>query len=145
MSSVLSSFVLRSQRTLLASTLLLSIPLLKRLWSLLSSPRRIRDSRSSEHWTAAATKASAKDLTKAELNSVGTSAALTETSVVTAELFRSILFEELKSIRETLGDARFEGGRFAEAAGLFDAMSTGEECEEFLTIPAYERILTRTT
>ena len=86
MSSVLPSFVLRSQRTLLASTLLLSIPLLKRLWSLLSSPRRIRDSRSSEHWTAAATKASAKDLTKAELNSVGTSAALTETSVVTAEL-----------------------------------------------------------
>ncbi len=65
--------------------------------------------------------------------------------VVTAELFRSILFEELKSIRETLGDARFEGGRFAEAAGLFDAMSTGEECEDFLTIPAYERILTRTT
>jgi len=70
-------------------------------------------------------------------------AELEDGRVVTPELFRSVLFEELRSIREALGDARFEGGRFAEAAGLFDAMTTAEECEEFLTLPAYQRILTR--
>jgi len=63
--------------------------------------------------------------------------------VVTDEIFRNILHEELNSIRVALGNSRFDGGHFAEAAGLFDAMSTSETCEEFLTIPAYERLVTR--
>jgi malate synthase len=71
-------------------------------------------------------------------------AELDDGRVVTAELFRSVLFEELKSIREALGNDRFEGGRFAEAAGIFDALSTADECEEFLTLPAYERLISRT-
>jgi malate synthase len=71
-------------------------------------------------------------------------AQLSDGRTITAELFRSVLFEELKAIRQALGDDRFEGGHFAEAAGLFDAMSTADDCADFLTIPAYERLIRHT-
>jgi len=35
---------------------------------------------------------------------------------------------------------RSTGGRFREAANLFDRMSTSEVFEEFLTLPAYESL-----
>ncbi|MCB9897171.1 MAG: malate synthase A [Planctomycetes bacterium] len=61
---------------------------------------------------------------------------------VTAELFRDVLAEELELIRAELGAKRYDGGHFADAAELFERMSTSERCEEFLTLPAYEKILT---
>jgi malate synthase len=60
---------------------------------------------------------------------------------VTTDLFRQILAEELDEIRASMDDAEFTDGRFSEAADLFDAMSTSTECEEFLTLPAYDHIL----
>ena len=39
-----------------------------------------------------------------------------------------------------VGDARYESGRFAAAAELFDRLSTAPKFEEFLTIPAYEAL-----
>ncbi len=40
-------------------------------------------------------------------------------------------------MREEVGDARFDAGRFAEARALFERLSTAERFEEFLTVPAY--------
>ena len=38
-----------------------------------------------------------------------------------------------------LGPA-YEGGRYEEAADLFDQITTSDEFVEFLTLPAYSRI-----
>jgi malate synthase len=70
-------------------------------------------------------------------------AALSDGRVVTPELFRQVLAEELAQIRQDLGDERFEKGRFAEATELFERLSTAEQCEDFLTLPAYELLLGR--
>ncbi len=60
---------------------------------------------------------------------------------VTAALFNSILPEELARIRTEVGDARYAAGRFDEAATLFARLSLAERFEEFLTLPAYDRLL----
>jgi malate synthase len=69
-------------------------------------------------------------------------ASLDDGTRVTADLVKSVLDEQMASIREAAGDDRWNAGRFDEAAELFLAMSTAERCEEFLTLPAYDRILT---
>jgi malate synthase len=58
--------------------------------------------------------------------------------VVTAELFTAVLDEEMAALKATLPTGAFEGGRFAEAIGLFSEMSLADEFEEFLTLPAYD-------
>ena len=58
------------------------------------------------------------------------------------QLFRHGLLtvEKLDQVmREELGDAT--GGAFSEAKTLFRALSTAEQFEEFLTLPAYQRLL----
>ena len=57
---------------------------------------------------------------------------------VTLELFRELMDEELKKIREAIGDERFAEGNFELAARLFDDIIANEELEEFLTLRAYE-------
>jgi malate synthase len=52
---------------------------------------------------------------------------------VTRELFASVLDEEAGRLG---GD-----GRFPEAKALFETLSTASDLEEFLTLPAYERLL----
>jgi malate synthase len=56
---------------------------------------------------------------------------------VTAARFARVVEEEMARIRAEVGDARFEGGRFAEARALFERLSVAERFEEFLTVPAY--------
>ena len=56
---------------------------------------------------------------------------------VTPELFKTLLDEEMAALKQTLG-APYETGRFAEAIKLFADISLSSECEEFLTLPAYE-------
>ncbi|MFY9549715.1 MAG: malate synthase A, partial [Thermoanaerobaculia bacterium] len=51
--------------------------------------------------------------------------------------------EELARIREQVGEDAWRAGRHEKAAGLFDALATSEELQDFLTLPAYEE-LTRT-
>ncbi len=65
-------------------------------------------------------------------------AQLKDKRTVTRELVLQILDEELEGIRKSLGDARYYGGRFAEAAGMFARMSTASNCSDFLTLPAYD-------
>jgi malate synthase len=57
---------------------------------------------------------------------------------VTCELFRKMTAEELGKIREDLGPAAYDAGRFGLAAEIFDRLSTADELAEFLTLPAYE-------
>jgi malate synthase len=67
-------------------------------------------------------------------------AALEDGRPLTAARFRQLLDEELAKLRSALGP-RYDQGRFAEARSLFDRMSTSEEFEEFLTLPAYDELL----
>lgn len=60
---------------------------------------------------------------------------------VTPELFREVLEDEMNKLRETLGDERWTSGHFDEAIKIFDDMATAEECEEFLTLPAYKLLV----
>ncbi len=57
---------------------------------------------------------------------------------VTTDRFARIVDEEMQRIRREVGDARFQGGRFAQARDLFVRMSTTPQFEEFLTLPAYD-------
>ncbi|NWF69621.1 MAG: malate synthase A [Chloroflexi bacterium] len=57
---------------------------------------------------------------------------------VTPDLFDRLLREELVSIREEIGAARYDSGNFALASRLFSEMSKSATFVEFLTLPAYE-------
>lgn len=50
--------------------------------------------------------------------------------------------EEMHKLAEALGE-RFEEGRFPEARELFQKVAVDPEFEDFLTVPAYDRIVTR--
>ncbi|MGH7673975.1 MAG: malate synthase A, partial [Gemmatimonadales bacterium] len=65
-------------------------------------------------------------------------ARLTDGRTVTPELVRRAMAEELEKLRQTMGPARFDGGKFDLAARLFDDMMTGAEFPEFLTLVAYD-------
>jgi malate synthase len=59
---------------------------------------------------------------------------------VTAELVRHTMVDELGKLREQLGPARFDSGKFDLASKLFDQMMTGTDFQEFLTTVAYDYI-----
>jgi malate synthase len=67
-------------------------------------------------------------------------ARLKDGRVVTPQLVRAIIAEELGKLRAHLGGARFEPGKFDLAAELFERMTTGAEFPEFMTLIAYEQI-----
>ena len=53
---------------------------------------------------------------------------------VDAAHFRAVLDDEM-------GRLGARGGRFADARALFETLSTAPECADFLTLPAYERLM----
>ncbi len=55
------------------------------------------------------------------------------------QFFRELMAEELPKVKAALGEVAWAGGRYEEAAKLFDQITTGEYVE-FLTLPAYECI-----
>jgi malate synthase len=57
-------------------------------------------------------------------------------------LVKRLLKEEMAKLRQTVGEEAYSRGRFEEAAALFGAMVTADAFEEFLTLPAYERVVT---
>ncbi|SCW36414.1 malate synthase [Paenibacillus tianmuensis] len=59
---------------------------------------------------------------------------------VTADLFRELLEEELKAIRERIGADRFEQGQYMLAKTLFSDMTSSPAFEDFLTIPSYAHL-----
>ena len=65
---------------------------------------------------------------------------LTDGRKVTKELFRSVLDEELAKIRSMAGPDRFAKGKYAEAAEMFEELTTNDHFVDFLTLPGYERL-----
>jgi malate synthase len=59
---------------------------------------------------------------------------------VTAELFTTVLGEELKKIENWLGSDRYRQGRFQDAADLFSKITTSDDFVSFLTLPGYDRL-----
>jgi len=59
---------------------------------------------------------------------------------ITRELVRTLLPEELARVRTLLGEQAWQSGRYEEAAGLFEQLTTGDEYVDFLTLPGYERL-----
>ena len=69
-------------------------------------------------------------------------ATLDDGQPLTAARFREALASEMAELRASLPPERFEAGRFEEAIGLFERLSTADDFEEFLTLPAYEILTT---
>jgi len=61
---------------------------------------------------------------------------------VTRELFRELLPQELKRVREILGDKSYAAGKYEEGARMFEELTLAEDFVEFLTLPAYDYIVT---
>ncbi|HET9275647.1 MAG TPA: malate synthase A [Gemmatimonadales bacterium] len=67
-------------------------------------------------------------------------ATLDDGRAVTAELVREITAQEQQTIEREIGSDRYHAGRFPEATELFLRLATAPDCEEFLTLPAYEML-----
>ena len=68
-------------------------------------------------------------------------ATLEDGRVVTTELFRAVLAEELEKIAALVGEAAFSAGRFPTARALFERLIVAPEFTDFLTLPAYDALL----
>ena len=65
---------------------------------------------------------------------------LNDGTIMTYELFVDWRDQEMKYIKEEIGQPKFDNGRFLEASVLFSEMIKKDEFDEFLTIPAYNKI-----
>jgi malate synthase len=72
-------------------------------------------------------------------------ARLDDGRLVDAEMVRGILRERADAAREGLSPDSPEAGRVAEARALLERLCTAARMPDFLTLPAYERVLTLTT
>ena len=60
---------------------------------------------------------------------------------VNEELFKDILTSEIDNLKNVLGDDVWAKGKYEKAVEIFEKMSISQVCEEFLTLPAYEEIV----
>jgi malate synthase len=60
---------------------------------------------------------------------------------VDESLFKEILADEMKKLKELLGDDYWRKGNYEKAVEIFEKMSICPECKEFLTLQAYEEII----
>lgn len=67
-------------------------------------------------------------------------AKLDDGRAITPSLYSQMLEEEIDSIREEIGDERFNDGRFADATKLFDQMIRSDDFSDFLTLSAHKYI-----
>ena len=65
-------------------------------------------------------------------------ATLEDGRTVTRPLVEQLIAEEPGRVREEVGAARFDRGRFADARALFEHVAPSGGLEDFLTLPAYE-------
>ncbi len=68
-------------------------------------------------------------------------ASLEDGRAVTRQLFQQVLDEELERVKGEVGAERYAAGRYRDAADIFTRLATSEECADFLTLPAYDRIV----
>ena len=67
-------------------------------------------------------------------------ATLADGRLITYELYRQFLLEELDKMKAYVGEENFDNGEFSAATLLFDRLVKDTEFIEFLTLPAYELI-----
>ncbi len=60
---------------------------------------------------------------------------------VTKDLFRELVPQELKRVREILGEQQYAAGKYDEGARMFEELTLRDEFVEFLTLPAYDYIV----
>jgi malate synthase len=63
-------------------------------------------------------------------------------AAIDGALVERLLEEELARIKDTVGRERYGAGRYGEAAALLRELVLADEFTEFLTLPAYERVVT---
>lgn len=63
---------------------------------------------------------------------------LSNGKLVTKQLFKDMLVEELINVKKELGNDRFTHGKFTQAAVLLEDITTSDELVDFLTLPGYE-------
>jgi malate synthase len=68
-------------------------------------------------------------------------AALDDGRVVTPALVRQVLHDEGTQVRESLSDST-SLRRFDDAVEIFERVATSDTLEEFLTLPAYNKLIT---
>jgi malate synthase len=59
---------------------------------------------------------------------------------VTAELFRTVMREELDKIESLVGEKAYASGNYENAAALIEGITTAPDFETFITLPAYRQI-----
>jgi malate synthase len=68
-------------------------------------------------------------------------AKLEDGRVIDKLLVRRMIAEELDKARAAVGEQRFKVGQYAEAAKLFQDLSEAKDFADFLTLPAYDMII----
>ncbi len=68
-------------------------------------------------------------------------ARLQDGRLVDRALCHAVLGEELEKLKATFGAEAFAKGRYQDAAGIFRAMIDAPRFVEFLTLPAYEKVV----
>ena len=58
----------------------------------------------------------------------------------TKELLDRLITEEMQRVRGEVGADAYDRGRFNEAVPLFRELSTADDFEEFLTVPAFKQL-----
>ncbi|HWL87509.1 MAG TPA: malate synthase A, partial [Polyangiaceae bacterium] len=67
-------------------------------------------------------------------------APLEDGTVIDGDRFARFVKEEMERIHGEVGEKRYANGKFTEARALFEKLSTADTFEEFLTLPAYEKL-----
>lgn len=65
---------------------------------------------------------------------------LSNGKLVTKQLFKDMLVEELSNVKKEVGSDRFTHGKFTQAAVLLEEITTSDELVDFLTLPGYEML-----
>jgi len=68
-------------------------------------------------------------------------ARLEDGRLIDKALCRKLIEEELEKTKGMVGDDRFKGGRYKEAASMFRDLIESKSFPEFLTLPAYDWIV----
>jgi malate synthase len=67
--------------------------------------------------------------------------ALDDGRIVTSALVRTVVRDELDAWRSRVGAERYRLGRFGDAAELFLDLVESQSLVEFLTVPAYDKLI----
>jgi malate synthase len=59
---------------------------------------------------------------------------------ITGAMIRDTIKEQLEKIRGVVGEARYDAGKYPQAAALFEQMMVSPDCKDFLTTEAYRYI-----